>query len=116
MTSPAGRTAPQRFPAAIFFDLDGTLLAPGAVLTRPTMAALAAVAATGTTLVLATGGFSGRTHLIARTLAASVPGGVWAITHNGAAIWDPTGRLVHHHPMPAAALETALDHAGRRLW
>jgi hydroxymethylpyrimidine pyrophosphatase-like HAD family hydrolase len=125
MTSPTGLTdragraggaAPARFPAAIFFDLDGTLLAPGAVLTRPTMAALAAAAGAGATLVLATGGFSGRTHLIARTLAASVPGGVWAITHNGAAIWDPAGRLVYHHPMPAAALEAALAHAGRRLW
>ena len=66
--------------------------------------------------MLATGGFSGRTHLIARTLAASVPGGVWAITHNGAAIWDPAGRLVDHRPMPAAAVETALASAGRRLW
>lgn len=116
MASPAGRPAPPRFPAAIFFDLDGTLLAPGAVLTRPTTAALAAAAAAGTTLVLATGGFSGRTHLIARTLAASVPGGVWAITHNGAAVWDPAGRLVNHRPMPAAAVETALASAGRRLW
>ena len=33
MATPAGRPAPPRFPAAIFFDLDGTLLAPGAVLT-----------------------------------------------------------------------------------
>jgi hydroxymethylpyrimidine pyrophosphatase-like HAD family hydrolase len=109
-------TATGRPPAALFFDLDGTLLAPGAVLTARTAAALRAAAGAGATLVLATGGFSGRTHHLARILGASIPQGVWTVTHNGAAIWDPAGRLVHHHPLPAAALQIALAHAGPRVW
>jgi hydroxymethylpyrimidine pyrophosphatase-like HAD family hydrolase len=109
-------TAAGRPPAALFFDLDGTLLAPGAVLTARTAAALRAAAGAGATLVLATGGFSGRTHHLARILGASIPQGVWTVTHNGAAIWDPAGRLVHHHPLPAAALQVALAHAGPRVW
>ncbi|HEX2324870.1 MAG TPA: HAD family hydrolase [Chloroflexota bacterium] len=109
-------TSVGRLPAALFFDLDGTLLAPGAVLTGRTAAALQAAAGAGATLVLSTGGFSGRTHHLARILGASIPQGVWTVTHNGAAIWDPAGRLVHHHPLPGAALEAALAHAGPRVW
>jgi hydroxymethylpyrimidine pyrophosphatase-like HAD family hydrolase len=109
-------TSAGRLPAALFFDLDGTLLAPGAVLTGRTAAALQAAAGAGATLVLSTGGFSGRTHHLARILGASIPQGVWTVTHNGAAIWDPAGRLVHHHPLPGAALEAALAHAGPRVW
>ena len=109
-------TSAGRLPAALFFDLDGTLLAPGAVLTGRTAAALQAAAGAGATLVLSTGGFSGRTHHLARILGASIPQGVWTVTHNGAAIWDPAGRLVHYHPLPGAALEAALAHAGPRVW
>lgn len=107
---------PTPFPRALFFDLDGTLLAPGAILTRRTIEAVRDAAACGAAIVLATGGFSARTHLLARTLAGTVPGGVWTVTHNGAGIWDPNGRLVHHHPMPLPALEAALAQAGPRVW
>jgi hypothetical protein len=107
---------PTRFPRALFFDLDGTLLAPGAVLTRATLRALRAAAEGGATIVLATGGFSARTHLLARALAGWVPGGAWAATHNGAAVWDPAGRLVHADPTPPAALDAALARAGRSVW
>jgi hypothetical protein len=38
------------------------------------------------------------------------------VTHNGAAVWDPDGRLVRHDAMPVDALELALAQAGPRLW
>ncbi|MGH2371523.1 MAG: HAD family hydrolase, partial [Chloroflexota bacterium] len=103
-------------PRALFFDLDGTLLAPGAVLTHRTAEVVRTVAECGAAIVLATGGFSARTHLLAGILRRTIPGGVWAVTHNGAAVWDPNGRLVRHQPMPPAALEAAMAVAGPRVW
>ncbi len=100
----------------LFFDLDGTLLASGAVLRRRTVQAVRAAAAQGATVVLATGGFSARTHLIARALADRTPYGVWRVAHNGAAIWDPSGNLVYAVPTPTTAIHAVLATAGRSVW
>ncbi|HEX2032659.1 MAG TPA: HAD family hydrolase [Chloroflexota bacterium] len=108
--------SPARFPRAFFFDLDGTLLAPGARLTRRTVEAVRAAAECGAAIVLATGGFSARTHLLASILHRHLSGGVWSVTHNGGAIWDPEGRLVHHCPTPRGAVAAALAMAGPRIW
>ena len=107
---------PAAFPRALFFDLDGTLLAPGAVLTARTAGAVWAAARRGAVIVLATGGFSARTHVLLRALSKGAPGQVWGITHNGGAIWDPEGMLVHATDTPRAAVQAALAMAGPRLW
>ena len=103
-------------PPIIFLDLDGTLLASGAVLRRRTVAAVQAVAAAGAIIVLATGGFGARTRLIARALDQGQPDHVWCISHNGAAIWDPAWLLVHCLPTPPGAVAAVLAVAGRRIW
>jgi len=106
---------PLPFPRALFFDLDGTLLAPGSRLTERTMNALRRARDRGTVLALATGGFSYR----ARRLAHQIDGGAgktWAMAHNGAAIWDPTGHLAHHQTMPESAMRVVLDTAGPGVW
>jgi hypothetical protein len=103
-------------PRLIFFDLDGTLLASGAVLRRRTIAAVQAAAAAGATIALATGGFTARTGLIADLLGAGAAGHVWRIAHNGAAVSDPTGLLVHSQATPPAAVAAVLAAAGPRLW
>jgi hydroxymethylpyrimidine pyrophosphatase-like HAD family hydrolase len=107
---------PPRFPRALFFDLDGTLLAPGAILRHSTAEAVWAAAERGALIVLATGGFSQRTHLIQQALGTRAPGAVWAITHNGAAVWAPDGRPVRLLATPREAVEAVLGVAGRRVW
>ncbi len=107
---------PPPWPKALFFDLDGTLLAPGARLLRETAEAVWAAAARGSVIVLATGGFSARTLLVAAALQEGARGRVWAITHNGAAIWDPAGRLVCSLATPRPAVEALLGAAGPRVW
>jgi hydroxymethylpyrimidine pyrophosphatase-like HAD family hydrolase len=106
----------ERFPRALFVDLDGTLLAPGAVLTRGAAEAVQAAAARGAVVVLATGGFSDRARLLARALADDGSPRVWAITHNGGAVWDPQGALVHHWTAAPAAVQAAVALAGPRVW
>jgi hydroxymethylpyrimidine pyrophosphatase-like HAD family hydrolase len=107
---------PERFPEALFLDLDGTVLAPGAVLRQATVDALQEAAQRGSVVVLATGGFSERTRLVASIVARRAAGRVWAITHNGGAVWDPDGALVRRVAMPPRALEASLAAAGPRLW
>lgn len=107
--------APSGFPSLLFFDLDGTLLAPGSVLTPRTLTALRQALACGATLALATGGFSHR----ARRLAKVIDGGAgrtWAISHNGAAIWDPSNRLASSSVIPAATMAAVLERTDRRAW
>lgn len=113
---PALVAEPPPWPKALFFDLDGTLLAPGARLLRETAEAVWAAAARGSIIVLATGGFSARTLLVAAALQEGAPGRVWAITHNGAAIWDPGGQPVCTLGTPAPAVEALLQAAGPRVW
>lgn len=102
-------------PRLILFDLDGTLLAPGSVLRPRTLGALRAVLAHGATIALATGGFSYR----ARRLAQIIDGGAgrtWAITHNGAAIWDPSGALASSTTMPTETMRAVIELSGPRAW
>lgn len=108
--------AQEAFPRALFFDLDGTLLAPGSVLTPRTVAAVRRAAARGTVIVLATGGFSHRARALARLLDGGGSAQVWTVTHNGAAIWQPGGDLVFRLPMPAPSMRTVLEHARDRVW
>jgi hydroxymethylpyrimidine pyrophosphatase-like HAD family hydrolase len=104
------------FPRALFFDLDGTLLAPGSLLTTRTAAALRAAAGQGAQLVLATGGFSDRACRLARSLGRDLPGGTWAVSHNGGAVWSPDGRLVHQVVTPPAAMRALVEAAGPGVW
>jgi hydroxymethylpyrimidine pyrophosphatase-like HAD family hydrolase len=106
---------PERFPKLLFFDLDGTLLAPGSVLTDRTLAALRAALDRGASLALATGGFSYRALQVARRIDGGA-GRTWTATHNGAALWDPSGGLAYHHTMPADAMQAVLEVAGPRVW
>jgi HAD superfamily hydrolase (TIGR01484 family) len=114
--SPKEQRAPKSFPRALFFDLDGTLLAPGSVLTERTKRAAHAVAARGAQLVLATGGFSYRTRLLARRLNVDGPPRTWAITHNGSAIWDPHGTLVYQEVLPPQTVRALLRSGGSGAW
>lgn len=110
-------TAPQPgLPRVLFVDLDGTLLATGSHLRRRNADALAAVAALGTTVVLATGGFAARTRVVADALRGAGVSPLWTVTHNGAAIWDPSGHLVHRQPIPREALASAVRNSGRSVW
>jgi hydroxymethylpyrimidine pyrophosphatase-like HAD family hydrolase len=102
-------------PPLIFFDLDGTLLGPGSTLTERTKAALDAATDRGARLVLATGGFSYRAVRLAREIDAG-RGVTWTITHNGGALWDPTGTLMSHATMPVEAMRAVLGAAGPRVW
>jgi hydroxymethylpyrimidine pyrophosphatase-like HAD family hydrolase len=104
------------FPRVIFFDLDGTLLAPGSVLTERTARAVRRAADRGAVIVLSTGGFSYRALLLARRIDVGGPRRTWVVTHNGASVWDPGGTLVHHEAMPAAAMEGLLRASGPRVW
>ena len=103
-------------PRVLFVDLDGTLLATGSHLRRRNAEALAAVAARGTTVVLATGGFAARTRVVADALRGAGVTPLWTVTHNGAAIWDPDGHLVHRRPIPREALASAVRKSGRSVW
>ncbi|NBT17577.1 MAG: HAD family phosphatase [Proteobacteria bacterium] len=103
-------------PRAVFFDLDGTLLATGSHLRRETASALVNLSRTGTTIILATGGFTARTQAVANALCDAGVSAVWTITHNGAAIWNPTGQLVRRSPMPHAAVHAAVTVSGPTLW
>jgi len=103
------------FPKLIFFDLDGTLLAPGSVLTDRTLNALHRAIERGAQLALATGGFSHRALRLARAIDDGRRA-TWTVTHNGAAIWDPDQKLVSHEPMSAEAMGAVLDAAGPRVW
>lgn len=103
-------------PRVLFVDLDGTLLATGSHLRRRNAEALAAVAARGTTVVLATGGFAARTRVVADALRGAGVTPLWTVTHNGAAIWDPNGHLVHRQPIPHEALTSAVRTSGRSVW
>ena len=103
-------------PRAVFFDLDGTLLATGSHLRRETASALVDLSRTGTTIILATGGFTARTQAVANALCDAGVSAVWTITHNGAAIWNPTGQLVRRSPMPHAAVHAAVTVSGPTLW
>ena len=106
---------PFPFPRALFFDLDGTLLAPGSRLTDRTMNALRRARDRGTVLALATGGFSYRAQRLAHQIDGDA-GKTWAMTHNGAAIWAPTGHLAHHQTMPEDAMRAVLETAGPGVW
>lgn len=103
------------FPKLFFFDLDGTLLAPGSMLTERTLSALRRAIARGAQLALATGGFSFRALQLARMIDDG-RGATWTITHNGATLWDPKQRLVSATTMPAEALRRVLDATGPRVW
>jgi hydroxymethylpyrimidine pyrophosphatase-like HAD family hydrolase len=109
------RVAGAELPRLIFFDLDGTLLAPGSVLTERTRGALRATLDRGVTLALATGGFSHRALQLAREIDEG-RGATWTMTHNGGAVWDPGGSLVSHTPMPVGAMRAVLRTAGARVW
>ena len=114
-TTPA--SAPrQGLPRVLFVDLDGTLLATGSHLRRRNADALASIAARGTTVVLATGGFAARTRVVAEALRGVGVVPLWTVTHNGAAIWDPSGHLVHRQPIPREALASAVRTSGRSVW
>ena len=106
---------PSLFPRALLFDLDGTLLAPGSRVTERTMNALRRARDRGTVLALATGGFSYRAQRLARQIDGGA-GRTWAMTHNGAAIWDPAGHLAHYQTMPEGAMRAVLETAGPEVW
>jgi hydroxymethylpyrimidine pyrophosphatase-like HAD family hydrolase len=82
-------------------DLDGTLLAPGAVLTHRTRAALAAADVAGIVVVAATG-------RPVTTTAARLDGAPtirWLVCENGAVLYDrAAGRVVARYPMADAAV------------
>ena len=103
----------RRLPAALFFDLDGTLPAPGAVY-RSYGCHAAGGLRRGATLVLSTGGSSGGTHHLARTRAEHPPGGVDGDRQRGRHP-GPGGAPGPPPPLSAAARE-ALGHAGPRVW
>jgi hypothetical protein len=103
-------------PRLLFFDLDGTLLAPGSILTRRTVAAVSEARRLGCEVALATGGFTARTQMVARALAGQGTPFVWSLTHNGAALWDPSWRLLRCQPTPRPAIQAALATAGHRVW
>lgn len=103
-------------PRILFLDLDGTLLATGSHLRRRNAEAVAALAARGTTIVLATGGFAARTRVVAAALRDVGVPAPWLATHNGAAIWRPDGVIVHRHAIPHAALSSAVRASGRSVW
>ena len=85
------------------------------MLSERTLAALRRAEARGAKLALATGGFSHRALQLARQIDEG-RGGTWAITHNGAALWDPEQRLAGASTMPADALRAVLGAAGPRIW
>ncbi len=107
---------PDRFPHIIFFDLDGTLLAPGSILTPRTTKAVRAAAERGAEIVLSTGGFSYRALLLARRLDGDGAARTWVVTHNGGSVWDPAGRLVHCERMPGEAMAGLLRAVGPQVW
>jgi hydroxymethylpyrimidine pyrophosphatase-like HAD family hydrolase len=107
---------PRWFPRALFLDLDGTLLAPGSVLTQRTTDAVRRAAERGTAIVLATGGFSQRARELVRVLDRGVPARTWVVTHNGGAIWSPDGMLVRQQASPPEAMQTVIEYAGPRVW
>ncbi len=113
---PAAGDSRPALPRLLFLDLDGTLLATGSHLRRRNAEAVAAMAARGTTVVLATGGFASRTRVVADALRGMGVANLWMVTHNGAAIWRPDGQLVHRLPIPHAALATAVRASGRSVW
>lgn len=103
-------------PRVLFLDLDGTLLATGSRLRRRNAQAVAALSARGTTIVLATGGFATRTHVIAHALRDAGVDAPWASTHNGGAIWGPDGTIRQTIPIPRASLQAVMQASGRNVW
>jgi hypothetical protein len=82
-------------------DLDGTLLAPGAVLTDRTRAALAAADAAGIVVVAATG----RPATTAAARLAAAPTVRYLVCENGAVIYDRhEATVVARHPLDDAAV------------
>ncbi len=105
-----------RLPRLVAFDLDGTLLDPGKLLTARTAAALQALAARGTICVLA----SGRMYRnCMEPYVADLALGTPVICYNGAVILDPaTGRIVSEKPVPPEVGRQVIDFAaetGRTL-
>jgi Cof subfamily protein (haloacid dehalogenase superfamily) len=91
------RVAP--LPRLVAIDLDGTLLRSDRTVSDRSRAAIAAVRAAGTEVVVATA----RSPRSARELAADAGIGGLAICANGATVYDlDADRLVAHTPLPAA--------------
>ena len=83
----------------VAIDLDGTLLRSDRTVSDRSKAAIAAVRATGTDVVVATA----RSPRTTRELAAGAGIGGLAICANGATVYDlDAGRVVTHTPLPAA--------------
>ena len=90
----------------VALDLDGTLLSQHNQITPRTRQAIADAAARGTAIVLATG----RPLCSIPPVAAQLPGLRYAITSNGAAVWDLGPRplaAVYSRYADAAARDTA---------
>lgn len=87
-------------------DIDGTLLRGDATLSPRTISVLGQAAASGVTIVLATG----RTRATMAGVLAQLPMVRYVIWANGAAIWDvKEGRQIGENPIPHALFAPILD-------
>ena len=100
-----------RFPIRLIaMDLDGTLVGPDLVLRPRTVAAFRAAVADGVQITIATGRMAKSARPFAETLGQTAP----IIAYQGAlirAMWAhgaPLGKLLFHHPLPAAVARETL--------
>ena len=100
-----------RFPIRLIaMDLDGTLVGSDLVLRPRTVAAFRAAVADGVQITIATGRMAKSARPFAEILGQTAP----IIAYQGAlirAMWEPgapLGKLLFHHPLPAAVAREAL--------
>ncbi|MGE5508246.1 MAG: Cof-type HAD-IIB family hydrolase [Chitinophagales bacterium] len=80
----------------VALDIDDTLLAPDLTIPGPSAAAVRAVLAQGTPVVLATGRMFRSALPYALELGVTLP----LISYNGALVRDPAGETLAHQPVP----------------